>query len=183
MLLRDYIVAYCESPLKQKNAVTILWRVTVDGLIDDRIYWNLWYSAWLHFTVHFYTHTHTLVSTVTYSLPLLGSDYNGGRYPSSGFPNSFRPQLRAYNSNSSRHLNLSGYLTAAQNLSCLQYLGTDSTENTGPLAVLLLSNDCFIDPYFEVVAQQRIYMPQYTMWAKCIARVVVVVVVECTWCF
>jgi hypothetical protein len=75
--------------------------------IADRIYWTLWYSSWLHFTVHSYT----LVSTITSSLPLLGSASNGGRSPSSGFPNCPRPQLPASHSNSSQRLNLSGPLT------------------------------------------------------------------------
>jgi hypothetical protein len=62
-----------------------VWRVTTHASwIDDRIYWTLWYSTWLHFTIHCYTYT--LVSTVTSSLPLLGSGFNGRRFPSSGFP-------------------------------------------------------------------------------------------------
>jgi hypothetical protein len=51
-----------------------------------------------------FTITHTLVSTVTSSLPLLGSGFQRRSSPSSGFPNCPRPQLPASNSSSSQRL-------------------------------------------------------------------------------
>jgi hypothetical protein len=56
-----------------------IFTVTLDGFCtDDWIYWTLWYSEWLHFTIqrtHIHTHIHAPVSTVTSSLPLLGSGF------------------------------------------------------------------------------------------------------------
>jgi hypothetical protein len=42
---------------------------------------TLWYIEWLHITVHI---THTLVSTVTSSLPLLGSAFQRRTFPCPG---------------------------------------------------------------------------------------------------
>jgi hypothetical protein len=81
-----------------------------------------------------FTITHTLVSTVTSSLPLLGSGFKRRTFPSSVFPNCPRPQLPASKSNSSQQLNPSGYLTHLLiQITDLQYLGTESVENTSPL--------------------------------------------------
>jgi hypothetical protein len=89
--------------------LSCVW-VTIHGFwIDDRIYCTLWYSAWLNFTIHYYTHT-SVHSHVFISRCLVAAS-NGGRSPSSGFPNYTRPQLSASHSNSSQRLNLSSFLT------------------------------------------------------------------------
>jgi hypothetical protein len=94
-----------------------IWSVTLDGVWIDRIYWTLWYSARLHFTfdycthararTHTHTHTHTSVYSHVFTSRCLVATSNGGRSPSSGFPNCPRPQLPASHSNSSQRLNLS----------------------------------------------------------------------------
>jgi hypothetical protein len=65
----------------------------------------------LHFTItHTHTHTHTNVHSHVFTSRCSVAAYKGGRFPSTGLPNSLRPQVPASNSNSSR-LNLSGSLT------------------------------------------------------------------------
>jgi hypothetical protein len=55
------------------NIVKFLWSVTTDGFwIDVQIYWTL--DTARDYTLQFNI-THTLVSTVTSSLPLLGSGF------------------------------------------------------------------------------------------------------------
>jgi hypothetical protein len=51
------------------------------------------------------------MSTVTSSLPLLGTGFQNGPSPSCGFPNTPRPHIPASHSNSSQQLNPSCYLT------------------------------------------------------------------------
>jgi hypothetical protein len=84
-----------------------VWLLTDFGLVNGHI--GLFVTAH-DYTLHF-TITHTLVSTITSSLSLLGNGFHDERSPSSGFANGPRPQLPASHSNSSQHLNPSGYLT------------------------------------------------------------------------
>jgi hypothetical protein len=57
-------------------------------LIDGRIYWTLWYSAWLRFKIHYYTRTSVQSRVRNSSCSVAAS--NGGRSPSSAFPNCTR---------------------------------------------------------------------------------------------
>jgi hypothetical protein len=75
--------------------------------ISIRIYWTLWYRAWLHFTFNYYT----LCPQLRLDCRCLVAASNGGRFPSSGFPNGPRPQLPASYSKSSQQLNPRGFLT------------------------------------------------------------------------
>jgi hypothetical protein len=65
------------------------------------------------------TFTITSDSTVMFSLPLLGSGLNRDCFRSFGLPKGPRPQLRAYNGNSSKLRNFSSSLTTSTNWSCL----------------------------------------------------------------
>jgi hypothetical protein len=71
-------------------------------------------------------HTHIPVFTVTSSMLLLGSGFNGLRSPSSGFPNCPRAQLPASKSSSSQRLSLNSSPTKLLTHSSL----TDSTNWT-----------------------------------------------------
>jgi hypothetical protein len=87
--------------------------VTIDGdgfKIDKWIYWTLWIQrvTTLQFTV---AHTHTNVHSHIFTSRCLVAAFNGGRSPSSEFPNCPWPQLLASHSNSSQRLNPSCYLT------------------------------------------------------------------------
>jgi hypothetical protein len=84
--------------------------LTVDGfLIGNWIYWPL-IDPWLQVIITVWPLEHPLKSSQTAaSSPVLSG--NGGRSPSSGFPNCPRPQLPASNRNSSQGLNRSGPLT------------------------------------------------------------------------
>jgi hypothetical protein len=73
------------------NILSRDWSVTIDGFwIGDRIYWTLWYSAWLHFTIHNYTYSHVFTSCLSVAAS------NGGRSPSSGFPNCPRASATSF---------------------------------------------------------------------------------------
>jgi hypothetical protein len=124
--------------------------VTTDGVgIDDRIYWTIWYSAWLHFTVQ--THTHTLESTVTSSLPLLGSGFQRRTFPFLWVPE----QSLA----SATSLNPRGYLTLTQSLTTL---ANSVTHQPTPLHWLtplqwLLTNLCC--HLLTLVPRSLIFLP------------------------
>jgi hypothetical protein len=81
--------------------------VTIKGVwIGNQIYWTLQH------TTHDYTSQITVTQTSVLSLlqsPL--ATFNGGRSPSSGFPNCPRPQLPDPITNSSQGLNFSNFLT------------------------------------------------------------------------
>jgi hypothetical protein len=99
---RTYVCYSFQGRVKKYYHV-IVW--LLDGFwINGSIYCTLWYSMWLHFTVHYYKHT-SVHTTVTSSLPLLGSVFNGGRCPFSGFLNYPRASATSCNSNSSQRLN------------------------------------------------------------------------------
>jgi hypothetical protein len=76
----QHIQGLCQLRLSTaENALLLVAPATiVHGFwIDERIYCILWYSAWLHFTVQYCT----LVTTVTFSLPLLGSSFQRQTFP------------------------------------------------------------------------------------------------------
>jgi hypothetical protein len=79
---------------------------------------SLIHNSWLHFTG--YCYTQTLVSTVTSSLPLLGSGFQRRKSTSCEFPNYPRPQLLVSHSNSSQQRSPRSYLT--NSLTRLQWL-------------------------------------------------------------
>jgi hypothetical protein len=104
--------------------------VTIDGSwIDDSL--TPWYSKWLHITVHYYKHTS--VHSHVFTSCCLVSASNSGQSPSSGFPNSLRPQQPASNSNSSQWLKPSSFLTATANWSWLQHVSIGSAENVSSI--------------------------------------------------
>jgi hypothetical protein len=88
------MVLPCILAMRRQYTVHDLIATKDRFLFYDSIYHTLRYSMWLQFRVHYCTQI--LMFTVTYLLPLLGSGFNGGRFPSSGFPNYPRPQLPSY---------------------------------------------------------------------------------------
>jgi hypothetical protein len=64
-------------------------------------------------------HAYIFLTSCVFTNRCLVAASNGGRSPSSGFPNFPGPQLPASNSNSSRQLNPSGYLTNTSTSSSL----------------------------------------------------------------
>jgi hypothetical protein len=100
-----------------------------------------------------FTVTHTLVSTVTCSLPLFGSGFNGGRFPFSGFLNCLCSQLPASHSNISQQLNrcspLTNSITHQPTNLLTHWLPTLSTQSISaratektPLLIILVSFCC-----------------------------------------
>jgi hypothetical protein len=86
--------------------------VTLYGIwIGDRIYWNRLYTACAHTSQFAIIHTHNNVHSHVFTSRCSVAAINGGRYPSSGFPNYPQPQLPAFDSNSSQQLSLSSPLT------------------------------------------------------------------------
>jgi hypothetical protein len=92
-------------------------RVTIHGFRnDDRIYWTLWYRPWPH------ARTHTTVHSIVFTSHRSVVASNGGRSPSSAFPNYPWPQLLASHSNSSQRLNFSSSLTNSRTQSLTNQL-------------------------------------------------------------
>jgi hypothetical protein len=106
--------------------LSLVWSVAIDGSwIDDRIYWTLWYT-------HTSVHSHVFISRCSVAAS------NGGRSPSSGFPNCPRPQLPASHSSSSQRLN-SAVLWLTQSLTnqLTQLNSTDWTHSS--ITILLIT--------------------------------------------
>jgi hypothetical protein len=160
--------------------------VTIDGVwIGTRIYWTLWYSAWVHFTIHYYAHTHTTAQSHIFTSRCSAEVSNGWHSPSSGFPNYPRSQLPASHGSSSR-LSLSSSLTdwltdsATPPTNLTQLISLFITSRYGPhrkhflcccFQLLPCRNACLHSRYWvtaveffsylPVIAQQRVYVPQY----------------------
>jgi hypothetical protein len=81
------------------------------GLTTDGVR-TLWYSAWLHFTFHFYTHT--IVSSVTFSQPLLGSGFQWRMFPSLWAPELSSYPVPSFSQHLSRRNPLTGWLLTNQ---------------------------------------------------------------------
>jgi hypothetical protein len=78
----------------------------------------------LLFHTHTHTHTHTQVSTVTFSLPLLGTEFQSfSRWscPSSGFPNCSVPKLQQLSTNSLTPSRWSTSLCSSETFFCFWY--------------------------------------------------------------
>jgi hypothetical protein len=121
----------------------------------------------------------------SYTSRCLVAASNGRCSPSSGFPQYPQSQLQASHSNSWQQLNCSSPLTNSLTRSLNNQLSINSkssflliTSRHRPyrkhgssvvmqalrlclLAELLPSNGCCRVTYFTVVAEQRVYMPQY----------------------
>jgi hypothetical protein len=87
--------------------------------------------------------TDTLVTTVTFSCRCLVVASNGGGFPSSGIPNSPRPQLPASTTTGPQQFSnlITNWPTATADWPCL-YLNTEYTEHTGSL--LLFTTRCLV---------------------------------------
>jgi hypothetical protein len=161
----------------EDNIVTWL-SVTIGRFgIDNLIYCTFWYNASLHFAVHYYT----LVSQSRLHCCCLVAASNGGRSPSSEFPNGARPQLPASNSHSSR-LNPRSPLTTVKVMLQLTvsrpvFLGVKHPFGTYN-QIFFLSDSCrFVDVGRPLWREDRsdFYNVQYTFyihwWSRCKGRI------------
>jgi hypothetical protein len=147
--------------------------VTVNGVwIGNWIYWTLFDTA-RDYTLQFTAiHTKCPQSVTVSASRCLVAASNGGRSPSSEFPNFPLPQLPASNSNNAQRLNCSSPLTHWLTNQILHFtpLVLLITSRHGPhrkhrssVAVKgpLSSNGLRLAVCLAVVALQRVYVPQY----------------------
>jgi hypothetical protein len=100
-----YILQQC-STMYCRNMILSHGRVTTDRVwIGNWNYWTLTHNSWLHY------HMHTPMSTVMFSVLLLGRSFQWWTFPFLWVPEISSPQLPASNSNSSQRLNHSSSLT------------------------------------------------------------------------
>jgi hypothetical protein len=121
------------------------------------------------------THTHTSVQSCLHCCWLVAAS-NGGLFPSSGFPNCPWRQPPASNSKQLTLTEPQWFYNSLTDSSIALLLVMDHVEHplhccsatiameTCLFAELLLSNSCCIVAYFAVIAQQRVYMPQYVIY-------------------
>jgi hypothetical protein len=148
---------------------TVTWSVTVDGFwIDDRIYWTLWYRAWLHFTVHYYTYAS---AQSRLHCRCLVTAFNGGRSPSSGFPDCPQPQLLASNSNSLQRLNPS----KSGQLNCCWPSSAQSILVAGPVWTIFLF---FPDFYVFWKKKWGLLFERGRVWLLLVTRIQIYVTTE-----
>jgi hypothetical protein len=115
------------------------------GLFDRARDYALQFTIW---------HTHKCPESRLHCRCLVAAS-NGGRSPSSGFPNYRRPHPPVSHSNSLQRVNLNSSLTHSL---------TNSTDSNCP-AYNILARTSQKTPFLccclRAVVQQRIYMPQY----------------------
>jgi hypothetical protein len=100
-----------------------------------------------HFTI---THTHTTVHSHVFTSRCLVAVSNGGRSPSSGFPNCPRFQLPNSHSNSSQRLRLSSPLTRSTPLTVLRITSRHGPSRKHRSSVAFASVGCPCDRYSAI---------------------------------